>query len=280
MMKAAVLIILLAVSFLAAGMPVDLDIPETIKGNPAYLDAYEKVDAIPQRFVIDWENQGSVSCRTRVRIDIRNETMNAYTAWTKEVPLEPGDHSDYEAYFYPQFSGNYTAQVFIYHCNTIEDIGNLTFEALVPESTTESANETGSAQNIETARAMPLEIAASNTENRIEMKIKAKENTPDYVIIPKKYPLGWIVESEKVNNMNEKEERTVAIDYVPSIWKPIELEFDIVSLDGKYHSTEKVLLAEEKKGYTTEQLIIGALSLTVIILMILLVRERRKKRAT
>jgi len=279
-MKAAIaLTILLSISPLVLGVPVDINIPETIKGNPGYIDAYGNVTAVPQRFVIDWENQGSVSCRTRLRVDIKNDSLYAYTAWSREVGLEPGDHSDFDTYFYPQYSGNYTAQYFVYHCNTIEDLGNRTFEAIVPENTADENGENAAGgENAETRATMPLGISSTNNESRISLKIAAKKSVPDFVVIPKKFPLGWIVESKKVSSMNEKEEMEVSIDYLPSIWKPLEIEFDIVSVDGKYHSTQKIQLKEETRGYTTEQLAIGGLSIAVLLLAALLVRERRRKK--
>ena len=59
MKRRGIILLLLMLSVAAGAMPVDVNIPETIRGVSQYANYSVNVDARPQRFIMDWENQGS-----------------------------------------------------------------------------------------------------------------------------------------------------------------------------------------------------------------------------
>jgi hypothetical protein len=281
MMRRAALCLIVLYSVSAGAMPLDVNVPETIRGVSQYASYGKEVSAQPQRFLLDWENQGSVSCRVRMRIDFLEEDVKVYTGWSAEKPIEPGDHGEFVVYFYPNMSGNYTARIFAYHCNTIEELKNASFSAYVPRS---EANLTGNASNASarkanaTAPAAPFEIKTSNTNENVEFRVKSKTTLSELVIIPVKYPLGWIMESGKAGEIKAGEERSIDAPYVPSVWKPVEVVYEVSTLDGKYHQTVSVKLSEQKNGYSMEQVAIGLLIIAVLFLAALLMREKTKNK--
>ena len=263
-------------------LPVDVNIRESIRGTNAYVDYSKHVADSSQKFLVDWENQGSVSCKVRLRMDVSNETAHEYTGWSGEYALEPGDHADLEMYYYPPFTGNFQANITAYYCNTVEDVASLNFtasmgreNALVNDSTT--GNNPALQEKI--VKPVPIDVTVENTENTVVLKVKARENLSSLVISPRRYPLGWIVESVKIENLKQNEERTVTIDYFPPIWKPATIEFDYGTLEGGYHSTQEITLqAQKKPGYTTEQIVLIALGVTTMLFLALYLRERRKNK--
>jgi len=276
------LIIFLA-SATVYSVPVDVNIRETIKGTNAYIDYYKNVTDSAQRFLVDWENQGSVSCKVRLRMDISNEISHQYTGWSGESALEPGDHSELEMYYYPPFSGTFQANITAYYCNTVEDVATVYFTARTSRENV-TGNSSGGDKNLalqeRIVKPVPVDVTVENTETTVVMKIKPRENLSSLVISPRRYPLGWIFESKRIEDLKQNEERTVTIDYVPPIWKPATIEFDYGTLEGGYHSTREITLQEAKKPgyYTMEQITMIILGITTMLFLALYLRERRKNR--
>ena len=214
-----------------------------------------------------------------MRIDILKDGKETYTGWSAEKPIEPGDHGDFEVFFYPNISGNYTARIFFYDCNTMQELKSASFSAYVPWN---QASETANASNASAPAKVtpippaPFEVKTTNTNGSVQFTIKSKTALNDLVIVPVKYPLGWIAESASVGEIKAGEERTIVVTYVPSVWKPVDIAYEITTLDGSYHQAVTVTLSEEKKGYSMEQLSIGLLMIAVLFLATLLIREKRK----
>ena len=269
----ASLLILLCIS-LGYALQLDVHVTEVIDGNIVQVDAEKFINNTPQRFLIHWENTGSVGCRVRMGVDIYNEEL-MYTAWSKELPLEPGDYSELEAWFYPKNSGNITSKIFIYFCNTIQQGPVLNFTAFIPITSDNITNTTRSVVKAKKEKA--FDIRAESTENYVEMRIRSKKNIKDLVIIPRECPLGWIFESAKIDEIKKDEEKVVKINYVPSIWKEKTIEFDVVTMDGENHMVKEVILSK-KKGYSLEQKVIAILIVVISILLILLYTTHKKRK--
>jgi len=277
-----------------------------IDGNLAYIKFDKILNNTPLDLTIDWENQGSVGCRVRFRADFYHEAYSkkepVYIAWSKELPLEPGDHAPFEILFYPKNSGNYSAKIFVYYCNLIKEVKEINFtaytkfekkEKMIKEFKNESfENLTSKNKTTLPKKYLPFEvIETKNTENYVEFKIKAKENLSNLAIIPVEYPLGWIFESKKVERFDKGEERYIRVGYVPSIFKERRIGFDLVTLDGKYHVVEYVNLKKKKESYFLNELKkflmernkFNLLLILIIVILILLIiikgrKSARKKR--
>ncbi len=268
MRRIGILGILLLISVVSAGIQITVSISGVIDGNIAYLDVPNLVNNTPQKFLLDWENLGSVACRVRARVDVYNKSELIYTAWSKEVPMEPGYHSSLEAYFYPTTSGNYTAKISVYYCNLMEEKTNVNFTVIIAEKNV--TNKTISKAEI------PLEIKTRSTEDYVEMRIRAKENISNLLVIPRDYPLGWIFPSERID-INAGEEKVVRIKYIPSIWKKANVSFDIATMDGRIHTISHIVLSKGKKTYSIEHITIVVLIVIIIFLTFLLIKERKKE---
>jgi regulator of replication initiation timing len=282
------LMLFFLISLAYATILVEVDVKEVIDGNIAYLKFQKKLNNSPQHILLDWENQGSVGCKVRFRVDFYHPELNlppedepVYTAWSKEKALEPGDHSPFEIFFYPKKSGNYSAKLFVYYCNLLLEERVINFTALMKEegSMNESVIE-NMTENVTLEREVekrkkriqtkekevPFEITeVETTENYVEFKIKSKENISNLIIIPTEYPIGWIFESGKIEKIEEGGEKALKVGYSPSIWKEKKISFDLVTLDGKYHTIAYVTLKKEEKKekFSFEQKIIGILSLII-----------------
>ncbi|MEA3255767.1 MAG: hypothetical protein U9Q22_08045 [Candidatus Altiarchaeota archaeon] len=269
-------LLLLLTSIVFSSLLVDIRVHGVIDSHIPYITAEELLMDRPQEFLMEIDNIGSVGCNFRVRIDVYDGLQLIHTAWSEGVPLEPGDCSDFRAYFYPTYPGNFSAKVLIHSCNQITKGPVLNFTVIKPE--TEDVNKSSRLEGAVKKREDIFEISAVNNKSSVGMKIKSTRNVTDLLIIPREYPLGWIVESGKIGNMQAGVEKTVEIGYAPSIWNERELVFDIVSLDGKYHTTKSIMLKEEEENILKKFAIqiLWSIILILLTVTVYLLKERRK----
>jgi len=226
------------------------------------------IENAPQRLRIVVENIGSVSCNLRMRSDIyRDETLE-YVAWSKGILIEPGDTREINTYFYPTKSGNYTARNFIYYCNRI-------FEGPVVNFTAIMRNKTLNITENETERS--LEIDYETTERYVDIKIKPNRDIENLVIIPRRYPLGWIFESLSVDSLGKNEEKTIRVAYIPTVWKESKIEFEFVTMDGEIYHSEEIKL-EKKSILPIKDIIIVILVIINVILLMSIIYLKRLRR--
>lgn len=273
-------ILLLLTSIVFSGLLVDVHVHEVIDSHIPYITAEELLMERPQEFLMEIDNTGSVGCNFRVRIDVYDGSQLIHTAWSEGLPLEPGDCSDFRAYFYPAYPGNFSAEVLIHSCNLITKGPVLNFTVIKPE--TRDVNKSSRLEGAVKKMEEVFEISAVNNKSSVGMKIKSRRNVTGLLIIPREYPLGWIVESGKIDAMRDGVEKTVEIGYAPGIWGEKELVFDIVSLDGKYHTTKSIMLKEEEENIL-EKFAIQILWSMILILLavtVYLLKERRRIKET
>ena len=69
--------------------------------------------------------------------------------------------------------------------------------------------------------------------DEIRFDLKSRKTLKDVLIIPSNYPLGWIFEEKKINELTKNELKEVSIKYKPSLWRNTTLTLNVITSDGK-----------------------------------------------
>jgi len=252
-------------------IPVAVSVNSDIDGFISYVDVPVLVEDSYQRFTLVWVNSGSVSCCLRTRADVYsgwgdNKSL-LYSAWSGEVPSEPGTENTLYSYWFPEGDGNYSVDFKIYYCNLIVD--GLERNFTVARERVYSRNSTV------LAASGLLDVSASTNKSAIEFTLKSSEDIDRMLITPSSYPTAWVFESTEVNHLEAGKPRSVRVNYEPTIWKSRNVSFTLVSADGSMFF-EHVVKLEEKKGIPWESIAMGFLFLLVVFLSILLFSLRKK----
>lgn len=223
--------------FAAAGnaIKIEVGVLELLKGEAIAFNYIEKGNII--EFSSELLNSGSTAYKARARVDILKDNKLVFTGWSSEKSLLPGSRSNFQVFWYPTESGNFTALPRFYFGNEI-----LTYEA---EPLTITDKETNSTHEI-----FDL-ISIKTYENNIMVYAESSEKI-NVILIPYKYPPGWIFEQKKV----ELEDSSfISLYYIPSLWSPNDLTLLLVSEDGKYYK-EKTLRMEKEANPSLIQVIL------------------------
>lgn len=252
------LLFILLIPLLVLSPRIEVNVKGKIGGNIEYFEMNETTNSL-QKFVVQWYNSESASCRSRLEFEIYKNSYNesAYikSVWSEERDMTPGMSNSFEAYWIPSEEGNYSVKIIVHHCHEIieSDVMNFSVESL---------------PNWEEV----MSIEAENIPGRkIQVKLKSDKDLENIIIVPTGYPLGWIFNGERIEKIKAGETITKELDYEPSIWNEENINIQAVSLDGKY-SSEKInfALKEEKYfwdeyGYIVLFLITSLLFASVII---------------
>ncbi|MEM7814689.1 MAG: hypothetical protein QXK48_03930 [Candidatus Aenigmatarchaeota archaeon] len=205
---------------------VEVNVPKSLEGNISSFSYDPSTDIL--KFQIEFYNTGSVSYKTRIRLDILNGSRIVFTGWSKENTLMPGDRKNFEIYWYTNSTGKFHARIRSYFGN---EIFEKNFE--IEKKNSYSPEDIFEIKNFRTY------------EDFIVFDIKAKNNVSDIVILPSEFPPGWIFEQKKINFLGENEERTVAISYYPTVWTEEKINLIVASDGGKYKSEESFEMKKE-----------------------------------
>ncbi|MEM5829351.1 MAG: hypothetical protein QW040_00070 [Candidatus Aenigmatarchaeota archaeon] len=207
---------------------IEVDVSRNLEGKISSFSCDSSKDLIA--FYLEFYNTGSIAYRARVRVDIINNSKIAFTAWSGEKILMPGDRKNFEVYLYDNSTGNITVRARIYFGNEIEE----RILSVKKESYFLS-------QDI-------FEIKNFRTyDNFVVFDIKARRNVKDVVVIPHGFPQSWIFEQKKIKFLKENEEKTVALNYNPAVWSEEKLTLIVASDGGKY-KTEKTFEMRKEVG--------------------------------
>ena len=207
---------------------IKVEVPESLFGNFTSFSYDSSKDIL--KFWFEFYNSGSTAYKTRVRLDVFNDSRIIFTGWSDEKVLMPGDRKNFEIYWYTNSTGNFSIRVRAY-------FGNEIFERRI----TIEKNNSFSPQDI-------FEIRNFRTyDDFIVFDIKAKRNAKNVVVLPSNFPLGWIFEQKRIDFLKKEEEKTIAINYQPTVWTEGKLSLIVASDDGKY-KTEKIFEMKKETG--------------------------------
>lgn len=268
MRRSILLVILLVVLPLTSGLMVKVEVMGTIEGNAAYYEIEDGTQYRPHRFLVSWENVGSVGCGIVLRADVyevgENKSVHIYTAWSEGTPAESGETIVLETYWLPEEPGNYEVNLSVILCHKFSQLARTNF-------TIEKAS-----QSFQKA---PFEIKnMENNKSWVSFEIESSEDIHELIIIPTKYPLGWSVESKSVGQVRKNKVKEVSVSYESGIWKEKELTFEILDKYGNYRKTIVYKLLKEGTEDFWKKWTIPILIFLIIILALsnvcLLQRER------
>ncbi|MEM5879634.1 MAG: hypothetical protein QXU74_04055, partial [Candidatus Aenigmatarchaeota archaeon] len=218
---------------------IKVDVSRNLEGKISSFSCDSSKDLIA--FHLEFYNTGSIAYRARARVDIINNSKTAFTAWSGEKILMPGDRKNFEVYLYSNLTGNLTLRSRMYFGNEIQE----NFFTIEKKNSLESEDV--------------FEIKNFRTyDDFVVFDIKANKAAKDVVILPHNFPLGWIFEQKEIALLNENEEKTVAIKYFPTVWTEGKVNL-IVASDGGKHKTERTFEMKKEIGilwliyYLTDQ---------------------------
>jgi hypothetical protein len=226
--KKIIFLIFLVLSFfsVANSTIIEVEIPQSLFGNFTSFSYDSSKDIL--KFWFEFYNSGSTSYKTRIRLDVLNDSKIVFTGWSDEKVLMPGDRKNFEIYWYTNSTGNFSVRVRSYFGNEIFErrISLEKKNSFLPEDVFEIKN-------------------FRTYDDFIVFDIKAKRNAKDVVILPSEFHLGWVFEQKKIDFLKEGEEKTVAIDYHPTVWNEGKLNLIVASDEGRYKKEERFEMKKE-----------------------------------
>ena len=208
---------------------IEVGVPESLKGKINSL-VYDNASNIV-KFPIEFYNTGSVPYKARIKAEILYDNETVFNGWSKERELMPGDKKVFDIYWYNKSSGAYLVKLKAYFGNEIMEYGK--FELRI--------NRNLEPEDI-------FEIKNFRTyDDYIIFDVQSKEDLNNLIVMPNKYPLGWIFEQKEITNITKDIPKTVVINYYPSLWIPSNASLAIAAGKGKYY-TEKTLEMKKNEG--------------------------------
>lgn len=203
---------------LVSASSVDVGIEERIDGTiSVFQKSHEILEVTPEIY-----NSGSAPVLSRIRIDIRNESGNIFTAWGSESLLLPGERRSSEIYwFLPAYSGKYTIRARGYY-------GHETLEKETDVNVTFGRSSDA------------FTISAIAFSDSIAVSVTSQENVGASVIYVKDVPPGWIIEQRKM--AVSKGVTNAFLHYEPVSFHERDVTISALSLDGKFYSEKRVTL--------------------------------------
>ncbi len=229
---------------LSAALQVSIGIREVIDsrldfGRISVNDSY-------QEYRLFWENTGSAACRSRARIDFHNVSGLVYTSWSSEhlLPAGRGEELALHSILPP---GNYSAMLRLYYCNEILNAGE--FNTSVEEI---YGNENGT-----------IELLSLKTQgDKLAISVRSTKDISDLVILPERYPIGWIIESSKVG-IKANETKEVFLAFMPATNSPTKISLAAASPGRRPATKEFTVVFEGKKDNIDIYIFFAALAALV-----------------
>jgi hypothetical protein len=232
MKKIILLFILISLLILITvnGLEIKVGINEVLEGKVTTVKYDSIIDGV-FKTRLEFFNPGSVSYNARIRLDIFNKTDLLYTTWSQEEPIYPSGMKNFYVYWYPlNLTGNFTGRIRVYYANEIMELDPI--ELYVMRTPTPDSS---------------IEILDFKTyEDEVEVSFKINKTIDNIIIVPSKYPKGWIFEQKKIEKINENKIQKATLSYKPSLWESKEITIDIFTEDGKYYTTKSFLMEKEK----------------------------------
>jgi hypothetical protein len=241
----------------ASALMINVTVAGEIGGHVDYIEMKEALDGEVQHFMLNWYNTKSVGCDTRMRIDMHDvDGKYVDTAWSDSAVLEPGEQLDFHIYWYPKKEGHYNPALKIYTCQEVitQEIAGFDVLSLPsPENT--------------------ITMEAENTDDGIKLTLTSDSDIDNVVVVPTKYPFGWVFESTHVDFLKAGESRIVFMEYAPSRWKEEKVTLRAVSVSGRQASEPVEVEVKEERSFFDAVLfpvIIAALVLSILLNLYLL----------
>lgn len=207
---------------------IEVKIPQDLKGNISSYSFNYSLDL--SKFQVEFYNTGSIAYKSRIRMNIFNDSQWLFTGWSEEKTLMPGDRKYFEIYWYTNSTGNFTVNLRPYFANEILE-KQFTFE----KNTSYLPEDIFDIENFRTYN------------DYVIFDVKSKKDATNVIIMPHDFPLGWVFEQKKIDIINKGVEKTVVIKYQSAVWTLGKIAILVASDEGKYY-TEKTFELKKETG--------------------------------
>jgi hypothetical protein len=207
---------------------IDVKVSKDLKENISSFSYNYSLNIL--KFQFELYNTGSIPYKSRIRIDILNDSQEIFTGWSDEKSFMPGDKENFKIYWYTNSTGNFTARTRVYFANEILD-----------QEYNFKKNTSSSSQNI-------FEVKNFRTyDNFIIFDVRAKKDAINIIVIPSGFTPGWVFEQKEIDSIKKNTEKSVILKYNPTVWTSGNLTLLITSDEGRYY-TEKTLELKKETG--------------------------------
>ena len=212
----------------ACSTSIEVNVIELLDTNVKYIDCC-MLNSNVMSASYDVFNTGSVAYAARIRLDIMDGAKKVTSIWSSESLLNPGERDTINMYWYEPEDKTITASARLYRAYDIVDIGNITWVF-------NDASTSYDALDIEKIRVY---------DDKIKIKITAKNDTEKIIIYPVKYTAGWLFEQNVIEDVIAGKSRTLYMNYDAGVFREAEITLVAVSEDGKYYGENTFLLKKE-----------------------------------
>ncbi len=191
-MKKAFISSIMIVFFIGVSysIPVLVNVKESLEG---YFPLFNySVDGDMISFFVVWENVGSLTCDSYLRLKVLGRDK-IYNFWSEKQNVAPGGVGRYEAYIYMRNEdlANITIIPYFYYCNELEILDNIT---LLNYNTSNERDILQNFTNITRLINLSFDVLS---KDKLNITIQSTKEGVLY-IIPSS-PLGWIIPTKKIN---------------------------------------------------------------------------------
>ncbi|MCK5372770.1 MAG: hypothetical protein KAJ20_00355 [Candidatus Aenigmarchaeota archaeon] len=212
----------------ACSTSIEVNVIELLDTNVKYIDCC-MLNSNVMSASYDVFNTGSVAYAARIRLDMVDGAKKVTSIWSSESLLNPGERDTINMYWYEPEDKTITASARLYRAYDIVDIGNITWVF-------NDASTSYDALDIEKIRVY---------DDKIKIKITAKNDTEKIIIYPVKYTAGWLFEQNVIEDVIAGKSRTLYMNYDAGVFREAEITLVAVSEDGKYYGENTFLLKKE-----------------------------------
>ena len=229
-MRRAVITFLAAIaviSSVAFALSVSMDVGEELNAELKTISSYESNGLY--NISIELYNSGSIPYNALARLDLFDGEKRVFTTWADSREMAPGKKEYFDIYAMANETGNLSPRIRVYFANEV-------IEKWYPSARFNPVPETGS---------LKIENQASG-KGYVEFDLTSDRDA-DVIILPDKYPAGWVFHYSKANlraNVTSRQR----LDFEPDIMRPADVMVDVVSDDGGLYASSRFSIRSESEG--------------------------------
>jgi hypothetical protein len=192
------------------------------------------------KFTIETFNRGSISYRSRVKLDVLNTTMVGgeeknkvlFTAWGKEEDLTPGSRMITQLYWHSDEVSDRKVRVRVYHA---DDILEEVYDIDKRETLSKAQSDVFKIKNFRTY------------DDYVLFDLTSNEFMGEVILIPKDFQTGWVFEQKILEDVPKGETLIVRLPYEHSMFTEEPVTIGVVG-DGSNIYDEFTFKMERKTG--------------------------------
>jgi hypothetical protein len=181
-------------------------------------------------FSVEIYNTGGFPYLARPRIDVTRPDGSTFTSWGQEKVIKSGERSIFNLFWFTDEAGFFPARLRYYFGGEQQSI-----DFVINKS---SSNQYKNAFSIRDFRTY---------DKYVVFDVISSVDAKGVVILPQKYPPGWIFETRQIDRLTPSISRTVVLPY-SGIYVPSDIEILIASDSGNY-ATIVPLKMEKERGF-------------------------------